>query len=129
MVFECLGEIDVDASRVGRRSDKANTLRIRLRCETAGSLEQVCQTIVLRPEGIISRESYLSTDCDGALQLEVGLPEDQNIVVRLERHIRRGPRRGEGNPGWTDVAPSGITFEQIRRIERHSHLGGELAVR
>ena len=61
------------------------------------------------------------------LQLELRLLEDQNVVVRLERHLGRA-RCWEGEARWAHVAPRRVALEQVRRIKTHPQRRRELAL-
>ena len=54
--------------------------------------------------------------------------QDQDFVVRLERHFRRAAAR-EREPYGADVAPGPVALEQIGGIDRHAQRVRELALR
>src|SRR5207247_10273529 len=80
MIPERTRQIDVDPATVVGRTYEADALRIRARRQAARALHEIRQAIVLGLQRIRARIHHLARDCDGALQFEIGLPENQQVA-------------------------------------------------
>ena len=128
MILHRLRQIDVDPPTTFYRSDESNPFGIRARGEPSGALDDADQALVLGGQRVRPRVHHLARDRHHALQLKVGLLENQHVVVRVEWHLGRSPVRREAEPRRPEIVARGITLEQIRRVERHSLSDSELAL-
>ena len=99
-----------------------------MRGQPTRSANQICQAIGLGTQGVRSGIQNLTNHGHGALQLELRLLQDQDVVVRLELHLGRAAA-GIGETWRPNVSPQGVALEQVRRVHRHADGRRELSLR
>ena len=121
-------QVHVDPAEVVQAPDEANPLWIGLARQPAGPRDQVRQPIRLGAQRIRARVAHLAHDDHRALKVELRLPQNQHVVVGLERDLRCAARR-ERRPRRAHVATQRVAVVQIRRVEGHAHRRRQLALR
>ena len=98
-------QIDVDPPHRALATIEPDALGVRLPRQPTGPLDQTGEPIVLALEGVRPGIVHLALDRHRALQLEVGLPQDQHVVVRRERYLGRRAGGRERKARRPRIAP------------------------
>ena len=118
-ILEHAAQIEANAARIGLHAIEADAVGVRLGRQPARPVEQIHEALVLGPQGIGARESHLPPHLHGALQLEVGLLQEQHIIEWLERDLRSAAPP-EGRTGRAHVVALPISLDLRPAIRRAS---------
>ena len=121
------GQVHVDPTHLLRGADEPDATGIGERREATGAVNHVRQPILPRDERVGARKPDLSQQLDRLLERERRLLQDEHVVVRLERHLRRAAAR-KRRSRWPEIAARRVAADEVRRIERHTDGLGELAL-
>src|SRR5207244_997087 len=127
-IAQRLREVDVDPTHSVHLPVEPDAVGVRLRRQAARALNERRQPISLGLQCVGAGITDLANDGDRALQLELRLPENQDVIVWLQRYLGR-TRLGEGEARWADVATGRVALEQVRRVHRRTDRRRELPLR
>ena len=121
-ILEYVGKLDSDATDSVPRPVEHHAVRVPIRREPAGACDEIGNFFRLGLERVSAGITNFAGDHRGALQLPVGLPQDQNVVVGLDDDLGVRTRR-RGQARRAEVLPIRRALEDVARVQRNSERG------
>ena len=120
-------QVDVHPPYIIHDAHEPDPLGVRLACQPPRSPDQVRQPVGLGAQRVCPGIAHFAHHDHRALEIPLGLLQDQDVVVRLERHFGRAGR-GDSDSRRADITAERVAVQQIRGVHRDSYRGRELTL-